>query len=97
MSWYVVATDFDGDTVLAKFSDGVVSIEIAADVQELSTDRAVLVRVHVLGPGPNMVGLRIRSLAAYVKELLNVRRLRVEGATRRSGANPGRNPAPLIF
>jgi len=60
MTWYVVAADFDGDTVLAEFSDGVVSIEIAADVQELRADFAVLVRVHALGPGPNMVGPRIR-------------------------------------
>lgn len=97
MAWELLSVDLDGDTFFATFSDGVIVVEFAGDLLTLTAEEAVFVRVHVLGPGSNRVGVRLRSIAALMKEILSVRRIRVEGATRTSGASPGRKPAPLVF
>ncbi|MBN9561292.1 MAG: hypothetical protein J0H14_11275 [Alphaproteobacteria bacterium] len=97
MSWTVMDVEFDGMTVLARLSDGEIEVQVLADVMELSSTEAVLTGLHIQGPGPNSVGSRIRSIAYWVKEYLDVSRLRIEGATRTSGASPGRDPAPIVF
>ena len=96
-AWAVSSVEFDGATVLARLTDGEVEIQVLADVVVLTRSEAVLSGLHVQGPAPNSVGPRIRSVAYWLKEYLDVRRLRIEGATRTSGAGPGRDPAPIIF
>ena len=54
--------------------------------------------LHIQGPGGNSVGSRyLRRLAQWTMDLVDVDELRIEGATRTSGANPGRRPALVIF
>jgi hypothetical protein len=97
LTWAVASVEFDGITVLARLSDGEIEVEILVDVVELTLTEAVLSGLHIQGPGPNSVGPRIRSVAYWMKEFLDVRRLTIEGATRTSGAGPGRDPAPIVF
>ena len=97
MNWSVLELELERDTAAVRFSNGLIEIEVYCDVRELGLRRAVLVGVHVQGPGPNQVGPKIRSLAKWVKALLDVDELRIEGATRTSGAGPGRDPAPIVF
>lgn len=97
MAWSLLEAEVQGDTFAAVFTDGEQEVEIYGDVLELTAQRAVFTGIHVQGPGANRIGPSIRSLARWVKEFLDVRRLRIEGATRTSGASPGRKPAPLEF
>jgi len=83
-----------------------VFVRLLADVFELEAvfyvhlhgRLAILRRLDIQGAGPNSLGVAgLRDLAHWVMELLDVDELRIEGATRTSGAGPGRRPAPLIF
>lgn len=98
MHWRLV--DFElaqGDVVLATFGRDVDILEIVADV-ELHARNAILSRLHIRGAGPNAVGpTALRALARDVMDWLDVDELRIEGATRTSGAGPGHDPRPLIF
>ena len=82
---------------LIRFVNGDLEVEVCAGV-ELLGRLAVVRNLHVYGQGPNTVGRRLLlSLATWVKDYLDVEELRVEGAPRATGANPGRKPAPLVF
>jgi hypothetical protein len=96
MCWRVLELDVGQDVFLARLADGTIEIEVCADIQ-LEGRRALLRSLHVYGPGPNSVGARLRSLALWVKDSLDVDELRIEGATRATGASPGRKPTPLVF
>jgi hypothetical protein len=96
--WRALEFDFDGtDTVLVTLTDGVHVIQVLADL-EFAGRAAVLRSLHILGDGPNTLGLRaLRELINWAKVQLDVDQLRIEGATRTSGAGPGRVPPPLVF
>lgn len=96
MCWRVLELDVGEDVFLVRLGDGTIEIEVCADIQ-LEGRRALFRHLHVYGPGPNCVGPRLRSLALWVKDSLDVDELRIEGATRATGASPGRKPAPLVF
>jgi hypothetical protein len=96
--WRTLEFDFGGtDTVLVTLTDGVQVIEVLADV-ELAGRSAVLRGLHINGGGRNTLGQRaMRELINWTKAQLDVDELRIEGATRTSGAGPGRIPPPLVF
>jgi hypothetical protein len=96
--WRALEYDFGGtDTVLVKLPDEVHVIEVLADV-EFAGRKAALRGLHVLGSGPNTLGPRaLRELINGAKVQLDVDQLRIEGATRTSGAGPGRIPAVIDF
>ncbi len=78
-------------------SDGRVEVELIA-IAEIDSRTAMLSGCHIQGPGPNTMGLSaLRHVAQWTMELLDVDELRIEGAARTSGANPGRRPTPLVF
>jgi hypothetical protein len=96
--WRTVEFDFGGaDTALVTLTDGVQVVQILTDV-EFTGRIAVLRGLHILGSGRNTLGLRsLRELINWAKVQLDVDELRIEGATRTSGAGPGRVPPPLVF
>ena len=97
--WRVVEFDFDEheDTVLVALTDGIEVVQVLTDVAFIDRT-AVLRRLHILGSGRNTLGPRaLRELIKWAKDQLDVEKLRIEGATRTSGAGPGRRPAPLVF
>ena len=96
MTWQVVEYDFGGtDTVQIRLSNGTQDILILADVA-FDGRHAVLSGLHIQGAGANTMGHgALRRLIGWAKEFLNVDHLRIEGATRTSGAAPGRNPPPI--
>jgi hypothetical protein len=96
--WRAFELEFGGaDTVLATLSDGVQLIQVLVDV-ELVGRTAVLRGLHIDGGGRNTLGQRaLRELVNWTKVQLDVDELRIEGATRTSGAGPGRIPPPIIF
>jgi hypothetical protein len=96
MNWRAVEVEFDNPaTVYVRFTDGRDEVEIVADV-ELDRRCAVLRGLHILGAGPNTMGPgALRGLMRWAKEQLDVDELRIEGATRTSGARPGRVPRPF--
>ena len=96
--WRALELEFGGtDTVLVTLTDGVQIIQVLADV-ELVGRNAVLRGLHIDGGGRNTLGQRaLRELINWAKVHLDVDELRIEGATRTSGAGPGRIPPPLVF
>jgi hypothetical protein len=95
--WRARDFDFDGTTVLVTLTDEVQVIQILADV-ELAGRTAVFRGLHILGGGRNTLGPRaLRELIDWAKVQLDVDQLRIEGATRTSGAGPGRVPPALVF
>jgi hypothetical protein len=86
-----------GDVFGLRFCLGNRVIEILADVR-VDGRVAILSGVHFQGAGPNTIGGgQLKALAKWAKEALDVDELRVEGATRTTGANPGHAPSPLLF
>jgi hypothetical protein len=96
--WRALEYDFGGtNTVLVKLTDEIHVIEVLADV-ELTGRTAALRGLHILGTGPNTLGPRVlRELINWAKVQLDVDQLRIEGATRTSGAGPGRVPPIIDF
>jgi hypothetical protein len=96
--WCVVQIEVgDGDTILVSCSDDVQTVEIIANLA-LADRTAVLRKLHIQGAGPNTLGpAALRELIKWVKNKRDVDELRIEGATRTSGAGPGRIPRPIVF
>ncbi len=89
--------ELDGDFIIAEISDAVRCWQIAATIDFVG-NTAKLRGFHIQGPGPNTTGkAELRALASWLKGELNVDERRIEGATRTSGANPGRRPSTLVF
>jgi hypothetical protein len=95
--WQLVLEEIEGDEVLFRVSDG--EVELTVLVQIVFNGRAAaMLHCHMHGAGPNRVGAgRLRSLANWAKEFLDVDTLSVAGAVRTSGALPGRRPGILVF
>lgn len=93
MTWRVVDYEFDrSETVYVRLHDGRKEIELLAEL-ELDGRRAIVRGLHVLGGGANTMGVgELRRLLVWAKGYLDVDHLRIEGATRTSGAGPGRLP-----
>ena len=89
--------ELDAETILASVDyDGVI-LEIIARAA-MDGETMVLSEFHILGPGRNCLGRpKLKALIADLMEKLELDELRIEGAARTSGANPGRKPAPLVF
>jgi hypothetical protein len=86
-----------GDLVHARLADGDRALELLAYVR-FAEGRAWICGLHVQGAGPGSLGVaRLRGLAEWAMEALDVDEIRIEGAARTSGAGPGRSPAPLVF
>jgi hypothetical protein len=96
--WRTLEYEFDvPDTVSVTLTDGVHVVEILTNVEFVGRI-AVLRGLHIQGSGRNTLGPRVlRELINWAKVQLDVEQLRIEGATRTSGAGPGRVPAPLVF
>ena len=96
--WKVTESEISPeDVVYARISDGMREIEIMANAHWAG--RVLTLReCHVQGAGRNRLGIAaLRQIAAWVRECLDVDELRIEGATRTTGAGPGRRPAPIVF
>ena len=96
--WRTLEFDFGGtNTVLVTLTDGARVVEIVTDVEFVG--RVALLRgLHIQGGGRNTLGpSALRELINWAKVQLDVEQLRIEGATRTSGAGPGRVPPPLVF
>jgi hypothetical protein len=92
-----VSFDLDDDFVVATISDGQEQIHVAATVA-FDGEAIILRGFHIHGRGANTLGIAtLHLLARWLKEKLDVRQLRIEGAARASGAGPGRIPRALIF
>ena len=89
--------EVDGDFIISVITDGVREWHVAATVR-FRGDTMILQGFHMHGAGRGSTGIaRLRSMAAWLKDELSVRRLRIEGSPRTSGAGPGRIPRPVVF
>ena len=93
MDWNLLELEFDEpDTVQARLTNGKHEILLLAELT-LNGRQAVLRKLHIEGAGANTMGLgALRRLMKWAKKHLDVDHLRIEGATRTSGASPGRDP-----
>jgi hypothetical protein len=98
MDWLVLEYEFDQPgTIYVRLANGPQQTEIVADI-EVGRRRIVLRRLHISGAGPNTMGpAALRRLLRWAKEQRDVDELRIEGAARTSGANPGRFPRALVI
>jgi hypothetical protein len=98
MAWRLLELEQDpAGTVRAVLVSNGQSIEFVADF-ELGDRQAIFSGLHVNGGGPNSVGIAgLRNLIRWAMEQLDVDEIRIKGATRTSGAGPGRRPATLFF
>jgi len=75
-------------------------IYVMADFKKVGS-KIILRRAHINGEpgvGPNVVGLQnLRAIAREALLRMGCHELEIEGATRTSGAGPGRTPPPLRF
>ena len=85
------------DVVHFRCRRGDAHFEVVADLT-VGVGFATLSGVHVQGSGPNTVGSGVLlMLAREVRRWLGVDELRVEGATRTTGAGPGHEPRPFVI
>jgi hypothetical protein len=91
------AFELEGDTLSAELSCQSQTISIVADVA-FEGRVALLWSGHIHGDGANTLGgAALLSLTRWAMEFLDVDELRIAGATRTSGANPGHTPRLLVF
>jgi hypothetical protein len=94
IAFYEIA---ERDVVNVTFRSGERFVECLADAA-LEGRIAWLSQCHFQGSGANTVGIRLlRMLAQIVMERIDVDELRIEGASRTTGAGPGHDPRPLVF
>ena len=98
MRWRIVDLEITpDDLVLATVVNNRFSVSFLARVR-LDDRKAFLFGVHMQGAGANAMGhTALVGLARSFMEALDVDQLSIEGATRTSGACPGRRPAPIVF
>lgn len=92
-----VEDETDDPVVTVEFQTPAGMIKFMAEADERGSTLC-LRKAHIEGPGANEVGVsNLRVLAAYVMEGMGYDEIEVEGASRTTGANPGRTPRPLRF
>ena len=97
MAWHVEAYEYANDVVVVELRRRADHVHIMADVH-IAGRSVTLYGLHALGAGPNRLGVAtLLRLGHWALEALDLDELRIEGATRTSGANPGRDPRPLVF
>jgi hypothetical protein len=96
--WRVLELEIElSEVVSVRLSNGTDEFEAMFYVR-LDGRVAIFSRLDIQGAGPNTLGQgALRNAAQSVMELLDVDKLRIEGATRTSGAGPGRRPTPFVF
>jgi hypothetical protein len=98
MPWRIVDLTIEGDSFIARFTDGRSEIELSADLSVRWQEDRIFEGTARPGTGTNTVGASVLvSLARWVKAELDVDQLRIAGAIRTSGAGPGRRPRPIAF
>ena len=95
--WELVRLEIEpGDVVECEVSNGVNAVVFLATL-ELASHEARISGLHVYGAGPNTLGTgALLGLVRWVRGVLDVDVLRIEGATRTTGAGPGRRLPPVI-
>lgn len=101
-----IASDLSFEIVDDATSDPVVTVIVSTPVgalhfmaePEVQGTTLVLHSTHVQGASANAVGVaNLHALAQLVMERMNFDGLRVEGAVRTTGANPGHQPHVIRF
>jgi hypothetical protein len=91
--------DAQSNVVLARIEMVEVTLSVLAEVA-ITGRSLILGGLHIQGENvePNEVGIRdLRRVVQEVMEDLDVDHIIVEGATRSTGAGPGRTPRQLRF
>ncbi len=97
MGWSIERFDDNGDLLDVTFRCDGISIQFFGSLV-FDGRRAIFSGVHVQGPGANRLGIRkLLELRNFVKAMIDVDELLLEGALRTTGANPDRRPGPLVF
>jgi hypothetical protein len=91
------ATDHPVATVVIKTPAGI--LEVMAEFHEVSTRELHLKGLHIQSPiGSNVIGIAaLRCVVQAAMEYLEYDEIIVEGASRTTGASPGRTPRPVRF
>jgi hypothetical protein len=97
--WDLEGDDDEGYVITFEFEtpSGVILFMANVDTDE---ERSILIlsKAHIEGPGAHSVGIaNLRALIEFVRERSGYARLKIEGATRTTGAQPGRQPPDLWF
>ena len=72
------------------------SLTVMAELAFEAPRTVVLLAAHVQGPGRNAIGTaKLLAALRELKAMLDVDELRIEGAPRTTGANPGRTPRAI--
>ena len=96
-SWSIAAYEIEGDTVVVDLECQGRTISIAADIAFEGTV-VWITGGHISGTGPNQAGGRLlMSLVRWATDFFDVEEIRIAGATRTTGARPGRVPPVLAF
>ncbi len=88
----------EGDVVTITLGTPTGDVQIMAEL-DIEGRTLVLRNAHVdSNGGPWSVGIaNLRMMASVVLEWMDCDEARIEGATRTTGANPGRTPRPFGF
>jgi len=99
MPWSILRSERDpkAETLIMVFGNGSQMLEMVADFA-IEERVVTLSGLHLTGNGPNSIGpAGMRALALWVKKEFGLDELRIHGASRTTGASPGRRPRPLVF
>ena len=91
----ILERDADAIHFLAQGPRGQIEVITSLTIE---SETAILRGLHIDGPGPGSLGVReLRELTRELGRQLGVRRVVIFGATRYTGANPGRVPRPIVI
>ena len=95
--WEIKSLEIEGDTFFVVFGYETQRISVVADVA-FEGAVAWFCGVHIDGMGANKAGMAtLMLLVRWALRVLDVDEIRIAGATRTSGAKPGRRPPVLAF
>ncbi|MDO8942052.1 MAG: hypothetical protein Q7U75_02655 [Desulfobacterales bacterium] len=95
--WEIVESDFEHSSFIVGLKCSSLGLELSVAGDYHVVDQVAIVEgLHVQGVGSNIMGQRhLMSLIRWAVNYLDVDEIRIAGATRTSGANPGRLPYPF--
>lgn len=93
----IVADGTDDPVATARITTPDGNLMLMAEL-EIQGRTLILTGVHVQGDGPNTIGpMTLRRIADAVMERMDLDEIEAQGASRTTGAGPGRTPHPIRF
>ena len=93
----ITSIERDGDTYLLDFAGNNGNISVVTNMEK-NGDKLILTKTHIEGSGAGSSSLsELRDIARTLGEKYGVDEVIIQGGIRRSGANIGKVPRPIVI